>query len=226
MGESERRRRRLRSAQPAPGAGAHEGLPGDPKGDVGPDDVARRPDGVSPDQESPISTFGDAATADTAAVMDPADQPGTGIGEFDDPAGEPDLDRPPGRPGPGSRPEARPVSGAGAGPRPTAGPGLGSPSAMPGRPTSGAGVGTRPASGPVFAGRPPAARPGPGGDDREAERGLRGLVGSGSSQVSVNAALRARDAARPTPEQLAEAEEHLVIVRRNWLPREELPRNR
>jgi hypothetical protein len=97
---------------------------------------------------------------------------------------------------------------------------------MPGRPTSGAGVGTRPTSGPVFAGRPPAARPGPGGDDREAERGLRGLVGSGSSQVSVNAALRARDAARPTPEQLAEAEEHLVIVRRNWLPREELPRNR
>ena len=121
------------------------------------------------------------------------------------------------------------MSGAGAGARPTAGLGLGSPSAMPGRPTSGAGVGTRPTSGPGFVGRSPggpAARPGPGGDDREAERGLRGLVGSGSSQVSVNAALRARDAARPTPEQLAEAEEHLVIVRRNWLPREELPRNR
>ena len=66
-------------------------------------------------------------------------------------------------------------------------------------------------------------RSGPG-DEREAERGLRGLVGSGSSQVSVGAALRARDAARPTEEQLAEADQKLVIVRRNWMPREELPR--
>lgn len=73
-----------------------------------------------------------------------------------------------------------------------------------------------------FAGRPrPAA-----GDDREVERGLRGLVGSGSSQVSVGAALRARDAARPTDAQLAEAEQDLPIVRRNWTPREDLPRNR
>jgi hypothetical protein len=53
---------------------------------------------------------------------------------------------------------------------------------------------------------------------------LRGLVGSGSSQVSVGAALRARDAARPTEAQLADADENLVIVRRNWMPREELPR--
>jgi hypothetical protein len=59
----------------------------------------------------------------------------------------------------------------------------------------------------------------------ESERGLRGLVGSGSSQVSVTAAMRARDAARPTDEQAAEAE-NLTIVRRNWTPREELPRNR
>jgi hypothetical protein len=64
----------------------------------------------------------------------------------------------------------------------------------------------------------------PGGDEREAERGLRGLVGSGSSQVSVNAALRARDATRPTDAHLADAEQNLVIVRRNWLPREDLPR--
>ena len=55
-------------------------------------------------------------------------------------------------------------------------------------------------------------------DDRDAERGLRGLVGSGSSQVSVGAALRARDAARPTDEHLAEAERSLTIVRRNWSP--------
>ena len=71
-----------------------------------------------------------------------------------------------------------------------------------------------------FAGRP---RPAPGD---EAERGLRGLVGSGSSQVSVGAALRARDAARPTDAQIAEAEQTLAIVRRNWTPREDLPRNR
>ncbi|XVU26878.1 hypothetical protein ACQPZJ_07465 [Actinoplanes sp. CA-054009] len=67
---------------------------------------------------------------------------------------------------------------------------------------------------------------GPGGDDREVERGLRGLVGSGSSQVSVGAALRARDAARPTDEHLADADANLTIVRRNWVPREDLPRNR
>jgi hypothetical protein len=69
----------------------------------------------------------------------------------------------------------------------------------------------------------PGAGPGPG-DERESERGLRGLVGSGSSQVSVGAALRARDAARPSDAQLADADENLVIVRRNWTPREELPR--
>ncbi len=59
----------------------------------------------------------------------------------------------------------------------------------------------------------------------EGERGLRGLVGSGSSQVSVTAALRARDAARPTEDDLAEAEQRVVLIRRNWVPREELPRN-
>jgi len=68
--------------------------------------------------------------------------------------------------------------------------------------------------------------PGAAGEEREAERGLRGLVGSGSSQVSVGAALRARDAARPTDEQLADADHNLTIVRRNWVPREDLPRNR
>jgi hypothetical protein len=76
---------------------------------------------------------------------------------------------------------------------------------------------------------PNGTRRGPGSgsasDDRDGERGLRGLVGSGSSQVSVGAALRARDAARPTEADLAEAEELLVVVRRNWVPREELPRN-
>ncbi|MFG1608793.1 hypothetical protein [Actinoplanes sp. NPDC049265] len=70
---------------------------------------------------------------------------------------------------------------------------------------------------------PVAERPKRAGED--AERGLRGLVGSGSSQVSVGAAMRARDAARPTDEHYAEAAK-LPVVRRNWTPREELPRNR
>jgi len=53
-----------------------------------------------------------------------------------------------------------------------------------------------------------------------AERGLRGLVGGGSSQVSPNMALRARDAARPRPEDLSRAEAELTVVRRHWAPRE------
>ncbi len=60
-------------------------------------------------------------------------------------------------------------------------------------------------------------------DDAHTERGLRGLVGGGSSQVSVRAALRARDAARPTEADLAAAEAELPIVRRGWVPREDLP---
>ncbi|MBB2948118.1 hypothetical protein FB565_007889 [Actinoplanes lutulentus] len=74
--------------------------------------------------------------------------------------------------------------------------------------------------------RRPAPGQGSGGppDERESERGLRGLVGSGSSQVSVGAALRARDASRAGDAEIAAAERDLVIVRRNWLPREELPR--
>ena len=55
-------------------------------------------------------------------------------------------------------------------------------------------------------------------EDREAERGLRGLVGGGSSQVGVGAAMRARDATRPTDEHLAAADEHLIIIRRGWTP--------
>jgi hypothetical protein len=58
----------------------------------------------------------------------------------------------------------------------------------------------------------------PAGDDREAERGLRGLVGGGSSQVSVAAAMRARDATRPTADDLAAAEANLMIIRRGWTP--------
>jgi len=62
------------------------------------------------------------------------------------------------------------------------------------------------------------------GDDPSAERGLRGLVGGGSSQVNVAAAMRARDASRPSDEHLAAAAADLPIVRRGWVPRDELPR--
>jgi hypothetical protein len=55
-------------------------------------------------------------------------------------------------------------------------------------------------------------------EDREVERGLRGLVGGGSSQVSVTAALRARDATRPTEVDVAASESSLMIVRRGWTP--------
>ncbi|WP_433312021.1 hypothetical protein ACQP0U_26255 [Micromonospora sp. CA-269861] len=72
---------------------------------------------------------------------------------------------------------------------------------------------------------PPPRRRNAGGDERDGERGLRGLVGSGSSQVGLSAALRARDAARPDDDDLAEAEARVVVVRRNWVPREELPRS-
>jgi hypothetical protein len=55
-------------------------------------------------------------------------------------------------------------------------------------------------------------------EDRETERGLRGLVGGGSSQVTVTAALRARDATRPTEADLAAAAANLMIIRRGWTP--------
>jgi hypothetical protein len=57
-------------------------------------------------------------------------------------------------------------------------------------------------------------------DPAGGERGLRGLVGGGSSQVTPAAAMRARDAARPTPEDLARSEAELHIVRRHWVPRD------
>lgn len=52
----------------------------------------------------------------------------------------------------------------------------------------------------------------------DAERGLRGLVGAGPSQVGVSGAMRARDAARPTAADEAAAEEQVRLVRRNYKP--------
>jgi hypothetical protein len=59
-------------------------------------------------------------------------------------------------------------------------------------------------------------------DDHDLERGLRGLIGPGASQISLPAAMRARDAARPTAEDLARAEAELEIIRRGWVPRDPL----
>lgn len=56
-------------------------------------------------------------------------------------------------------------------------------------------------------------------DRSHAERSLRGLVGGGSSQVSLTAAMRARDAARPTEADLVAADTDVVVVRRQWTPR-------
>jgi len=53
-----------------------------------------------------------------------------------------------------------------------------------------------------------------------AERGLRGLVAAGPSQVGVTGAMRARDAARPRPEDVEAAERELTIVRRYYVPPE------
>ena len=57
----------------------------------------------------------------------------------------------------------------------------------------------------------------------DAERSLRGIVGAGSSQVGVVGAMRARDAAKPTAEDLAAAERDVVIVRRHYVPPDNLP---
>jgi hypothetical protein len=57
----------------------------------------------------------------------------------------------------------------------------------------------------------------------DVERGLRGIVGAGPSQVGVLGAMRARDAARPTAEDLAAAERDVVIVRRHYVPPDNLP---
>ena len=66
----------------------------------------------------------------------------------------------------------------------------------------------------------PSTWPAVEGDVVAVERGLRSIVGGGSSQVTPGAALRARDAARPRPADLERAEAELTIVRRHWTPRE------
>ncbi len=56
------------------------------------------------------------------------------------------------------------------------------------------------------------------GGARRSDRGLRGLEGSRSTQVSPTAAMRAREYAAPTAEDLAEAEREVRLVRRKYVP--------
>jgi len=58
------------------------------------------------------------------------------------------------------------------------------------------------------------------GHGRDSERGWRELAGSSPSQVGLSGALRARDVARPTAEDLAAAERSITVVRRHWQPPE------
>ena len=57
----------------------------------------------------------------------------------------------------------------------------------------------------------------------DAERGLRGIVGAGPSQVTLRSAMRARDAAKPTAADLAAAERDVVVVHRHYVPPDALP---
>jgi hypothetical protein len=66
----------------------------------------------------------------------------------------------------------------------------------------------------------PSTWPATDGDAIAVERGLRSIIGGGSSQVTPGAALRARDATRPRPSDLERAEAELTIVRRHWTPRD------
>lgn len=54
--------------------------------------------------------------------------------------------------------------------------------------------------------------------DRDPETMLRGLVAPGPTALSPQAAMRARDVARPGAAEQARAERETVIVRRNYRP--------
>jgi hypothetical protein len=62
-----------------------------------------------------------------------------------------------------------------------------------------------------------------GARGRDPERGWRDLAGNTPTIVGVSGALRARDIARPTPEDLAAAELEVSVVRRDWKPPADAP---
>lgn len=76
-----------------------------------------------------------------------------------------------------------------------------------------------PPQSPASAGKRRARRSRSGTAKRDpSEHSLREIVGAGPSQLSLSAALRARDVNRPTDEDIAEAERDIVLVRRHWRP--------
>jgi hypothetical protein len=216
MAETERRRRRVRHSAPDE---ADLAAPARPTGD----EVSTATHGRSTE---PAST----ATAVTSGVEDPVPEPATQgrAGHSTESA-----------PRTGGRLAGDRLAGDRLAGDRLAGDRLAEGRAASGRPTSG---GSQPAADPVGAADAPGAAvsgpdagPSPtaerqppgsatGAEDREVERGLRGLVGSGSSQVSLAAAMRARDAARPDDDEIAHAQATLTIIRRGWVPRDELPR--
>ncbi len=80
----------------------------------------------------------------------------------------------------------------------------------------------------TVASAPPPPPPASGRDRRvdHAERALRGLVTTRGTQVPWAAATRAREVGRPTADDLARAEEEVVVVRRNYTPPEPLRNGR
>jgi hypothetical protein len=72
--------------------------------------------------------------------------------------------------------------------------------------------------------RAAAGRGAEGQPGRDSDRGWRDLLGNAPSQVGVSGAMRARDVARPGPDELLAAERELQIVRRQWKPPEDAGR--
>lgn len=151
----------------------------------------------------------DGSATDTAAVIDPAVPAGGPAAREAGTPGRVDPTQEPPHPGPriaadaprDGAPAAHPVPSP-APPHPAGTPG---PAAHPGRPP-----GERRGSEPgARRGRP---------SPESAERSLRSLVTTRSTQVSPTAAMRAREVALPDADDLAAAEADLVIVRRHYVP--------
>jgi hypothetical protein len=186
-----------------------------------------RPDSTAPDTAAPESTTPETAASETAAPATPGDGLDA-LGSTRPDAAEADArdaesDASPVRRVPGDRrgPSvmARAASAAErfrARPGPYAGPDRSERSRPEARRR---GEGDRNPTDSGAADREPYDSHAPGPSD-DHERGLRGLIGGGSSQVSVAAAMRARDASRPTDEDIAIAEQTLTIVHRGWVPRD------
>ena len=231
----ERRRRRLRRARHWPGD-AHAGEPGSAQVDTesagpAPDQRGAESVDVPPDQRGAESVDVPPAQRGAESVDAPPDQRGAESVDVPpaEPAAGPAADaaptpatvhrepRPPAEPDGDQRPSRRRSRGP-SGPRPGA---QHRPSPADLAELAGSFALTAGVHDPEPTADPHGQQH---GDDPSTERGLRGLVGGGSSQVNVAAAMRARDASRPGDEHLAAAEADLPIVRRGWVPRDELPR--